>query len=154
MSCFNSCSLPVFLFTLESKSSCNLFHYDSPLAKVFSFNSLLKERQKSVMVWLLTPSLSLDAVVPSLSCVRLFVTLWTAACQASLSSLSPGVCSNSHPLSQWCSLTISSSGASLVAQMVKNQPAMQKTGIRSLHQEDPLKKGFASHSSILAWKIP
>ena len=36
-------------------------------------------------------------------------TPWTAACQASLSSLSPGLCSNSCPLSQWCYLTISSS---------------------------------------------
>ena len=40
--------------------------------------------------------------------LRLFVTLWTTACQASL-SLSPGVCSNLCPLSQWCYLTISSS---------------------------------------------
>ena len=44
--------------------------------------------------------------------------------------------------------------ASLVAQMVKNLPAKQKTGIQSLHQEDPLKKGMASHFSILAWKTP
>jgi len=38
--------------------------------------------------------------------------------------------------------------------MVKNLPAMQKTGIQSLGQEDPLKKGMAPHSSILAWEIP
>ena len=44
--------------------------------------------------------------------------------------------------------------ASLVAQMVKNLPAMQETWIRSLGQEDLLKKGMATHSSILAWKIP
>ena len=37
--------------------------------------------------------------------------------------------------------------------MVKNLPAMQKAGIRSLGQEDSLKKGMASHSSVLAWKI-
>ena len=37
--------------------------------------------------------------------------------------------------------------------MVKNLPAMQKTGIRSLGQEDSLKKGKASYSSVLAWKI-
>ena len=42
------------------------------------------------------------------------------------------------------------SGASLVAQMVKNLPAMQET----LGQEDPLEKGMAIHSSILVWKIP
>ena len=38
----------------------------------------------------------------------------------------------------------------LVAQMVKNLPAMQETGVRSLRWEDPLKKGKATHSSILA----
>ena len=44
--------------------------------------------------------------------------------------------------------------ASLVAQMVKNPPAMQETWIRSLGWEDPLEKGVATHFSILAWKIP
>ena len=44
------------------------------------------------------------------------------------------------------------SWASLVAQLVKNQPAMQETWVRSLVWEDPLEKGKAS--SILAWKIP
>ena len=44
--------------------------------------------------------------------------------------------------------------AGLVAQMVKNLPAMQKTRVRSLHQEDTLEKGTATHSSILAWRIP
>ena len=43
---------------------------------------------------------------------------------------------------------------SLVAQMVKNPPAMQKTWVQSLDQEDALKKGMAAHSSILAWRIP
>ena len=41
-------------------------------------------------------------------------------------------------------------GASLVAQMIKNLPAMQKTQVPSLGQEDSLKKGMATHSSILA----
>ena len=43
---------------------------------------------------------------------------------------------------------------SLVAQMVKNLPAMQETWIRSLGWEDPLKKEMATHSSIHAWRIP
>ena len=38
--------------------------------------------------------------------------------------------------------------------MVKNQPAMQRTPVRSLGQEDPLEKGMATHSSVLAWRIP
>ena len=41
----------------------------------------------------------------------------------------------------------------LVAQTVKNLPAMRETGLRSLWWEDPLKKGMATHSSILAWRI-
>ena len=45
-------------------------------------------------------------------------------------------------------------GASLVAQTVKNLPAMQETYIQSLGWEDPLKKGMATHSSILACGIP
>ena len=43
--------------------------------------------------------------------------------------------------------------ASLVAQTVKNLPAMQETWVQSLGQEDPLEKGMATHSSILAWRI-
>ena len=50
--------------------------------------------------------------------------------------------------------SLGSGGASLVAQMVKNLPAMQKTQVQSLGQEDPLQKGIATHSSILAWRIP
>ena len=45
-------------------------------------------------------------------------------------------------------------GASLVAQMVKNLPAMQETWVRSLGREDPLEKEVATHSSILAWRTP
>ena len=44
--------------------------------------------------------------------------------------------------------------ASLVAPMVKNLPTMQETGVQSLGWEDPLEKGRATHSSILAWRIP
>ena len=40
-----------------------------------------------------------------------------------------------------------------VAQMVKNLPAVQESWVRSLGQEDPLKKGMAMHFSILAWRI-
>ena len=44
--------------------------------------------------------------------------------------------------------------ASLVAQLVKNSPAMRETWVQSLGWEDPLEKGQAIHSSILAWRIP
>ena len=46
------------------------------------------------------------------------------------------------------------SRASLVAQLVKNLPAMREAWVRSLGWEDPLEKGMATHSSILAWTIP
>ena len=46
------------------------------------------------------------------------------------------------------------SWASLVAQLVKNLPAMQETWDQSLGWEDPLEKENATHSSILAWRVP
>ena len=45
-------------------------------------------------------------------------------------------------------------GVSLVIQIVKNLPALQETQVQSLGQEDSVKKGKATHSSILAWRIP
>ena len=45
-------------------------------------------------------------------------------------------------------------GASLVAQRLKRLPAMRETSVRSLGREDPLEKEMATHSSILAWRIP
>ena len=42
----------------------------------------------------------------------------------------------------------------MVAQMVKNVPALQETWFQSLDQENPLEKGMATHSSILDWEIP
>ena len=44
--------------------------------------------------------------------------------------------------------------ASLVAQLVKNPPAVQETLVRFLGQEDPLEKGMVTHSSFLAWRVP
>ena len=49
--------------------------------------------------------------------------------------------------------SVSSWAASLLAQRVKNLPAMQETWIWSLGQENPLEKGMATHTSILAWRI-
>ena len=51
-------------------------------------------------------------------------------------------------------VTMTAFGASLVAQMVKRLPAMQKTWVQSLGQEDPLEKKMANHSSIIVWEIP
>ena len=46
------------------------------------------------------------------------------------------------------------SWASLVAQLVKNEPTMQETWVQSLGWEHPLEKGKATQSSVLAWRIP
>ena len=48
----------------------------------------------------------------------------------------------------------SKNNENLVAQMIKNPPAVQETWIRSLVWEDPLEEGMATYSSILAWRIP
>ena len=61
-----------------------------------------------------------------------------------------GLVAQRHGASWWHSLT----GHSLVALLVKNPPAMQETQFRSLGWEDPLEKEMATHSSILAWRIP
>ena len=50
-------------------------------------------------------------------------------------------------------IAILTKGASLVAQLVRNLPVMQETQIQSLGWEDPLEKGMATHSRILAWRI-
>ena len=81
-------------------------------------------------------------VFQSWSHVWLFVTLWSAAGKASLLQC-PWVCLIHI---QWW--------ASLVAQMVKNLLVMQQTWVQSLAEEDPLEKEMATHSRILAWKIP
>ena len=54
----------------------------------------------------------------------------------------------------YATLGNSLSEVSLVAQVVKNLPAMQETRVGSLGQEDPFHKEMATHSSILAWRIP
>ena len=55
----------------------------------------------------------------------------------------------------WLPLTATSEAewASLVAQMIKNLPTMQNTWVPSLGREDPLEKGMATYSSIMAWRI-
>ena len=49
---------------------------------------------------------------------------------------------------------LSKNWASLVAQLVRNMPAMQETPVQFLGWEDPLEEGMATHSSTLAWRIP
>ena len=59
-------------------------------------------------------------------------------------------CTELSAVQQWLKV----SRVSLVAQMVKNPPVMQKNWVQSLGWDDPLEKGMATTSSILAWSIP
>jgi len=74
-----------------------------------------------------------------------------SACNAGDPSSIPG--SGRYP-GEGIGHTLQYAWASLVAQLVKNPPAMWETWVRSLGLEDPLEKGKATHSSILAWRIP
>ena len=73
------------------------------------------------------------------------------ACNAGDLSSIPG---SGRSAAEGISYPLQYSWASLVAQLVKNLPVMPETWVRSLGWEDPLEKGKATHSSILAWRIP
>ena len=74
-----------------------------------------------------------------------------SVCNAGDPSLIPG---SGRSAGEGTGYPLQCSWASLVAQLVKNPPAMWETWVRSLGWEDPLVKGKATHSSILAWRIP
>ena len=74
-----------------------------------------------------------------------------SACNAGDPGLIPGL--GKSP-GEGIGYTLKYSWAYLVAQMIKNPPAMRETWVRSLGWEEPLEEGMATHSSILAWRIP
>ena len=74
-----------------------------------------------------------------------------SACNAGDPSWIPG---SGRSVEEGLGCSLQYSWASLVAQLVKNQPAMRETWVQSLGWEDPLEKGKTTHSSILAWRIP
>ena len=74
-----------------------------------------------------------------------------SACDAGDPGLIPG---SGRSTGEGIGYPLQYSWASLVAQLVKNPPAVRETWVRSLGWEDPLEKGIATHSSILAWRIP
>ena len=74
-----------------------------------------------------------------------------SACSAEDPGLIPG--SGSSP-GEGLGYPLQCSWASVVVQMVENLPAMQETLVRSLGWEDPLEEGMATHSSVLAWRLP
>ena len=74
-----------------------------------------------------------------------------------MSSSNPGFLPSPHlqtPSHHGLKLQYVNWRTSLVAQIVNHLPAMQETWVLSLDQEDPLEKGMATHSNILAWRIP
>ena len=73
------------------------------------------------------------------------------ACSAGDPSSIPG---SGRSAGEGISCPLHYSWTSLVAQLVKNLPVMQETWVQFLGWEDPLEKGKATHSSILAWRIP
>ena len=74
-----------------------------------------------------------------------------STCNAGDHSLIPG---SGRPAGEGMGYPLQYSRASLVAQLVKNPHAMRETWVQFLGWEDPLQKGKATHSSILAWRIP
>ena len=74
-----------------------------------------------------------------------------SACNAGDPSLIPG---SGRSAGEGIGYPFQYSWASLVAQLVKNPPAIWETWVQYLDWEDPLEKGKATHSSILAWRIP
>ena len=74
-----------------------------------------------------------------------------SACNARDSGLIAG---SGSSLGEGIDYPLQYSWTSLVAQMVQNLPAIQKTWVLSLSWEDPLEEGMATHSSIFAWRIP
>ena len=74
-----------------------------------------------------------------------------SACNAEDPSSIPG---SGRPTREGIGYPLQYSGASLVAEMVKNLPAKRETWVQSLGWEDPLEEGIATYSNILAWRIP
>ena len=83
--------------------------------------------------------------------------VWYESSEKESNILNPGLSIHETMSVSWTAVTNYKFGglrASLVAQMVNNLPAMPETWVWSLIWEDPLEKGKATHSSILAWRIP
>ena len=74
-----------------------------------------------------------------------------SACNAGDPGSVPGL---GRPSGEGIGYPLQYSWASLMAQLVKNPSAMRETWVQSLGWEDPMEKGKATHSSILAWRIP
>ena len=135
-------------------------------ADVFLELSCFLDDQQISTVWSLVPlpfkiQLEHREVLGSHTAEAWLGEFWALLSQNSLKNHSPYISQMVRPLSlssvvspTSCAELTMQCWASLVAQMVKNLPAVQETWVWSLSQEDPLKNRMASHSIILAWGIP
>ena len=116
-----------------------------PLSHCLEFFTRAFLDQGSCRCWLVSRELSCEQGFPDHSVGK------ESACNAGDPSSIPG---SERPAGEGNGYPLRCSWASLVAQLVKNPPAMRETWVRSLGWEDPPEKGKATHSSVLAWRIP
>ena len=100
------------------------------------------------------PSLVAQLVKNCLQCRRPQFDSWVVKITWRRDRLPVQFLGGEDPLEKWIGYPLQYPWTSLVAQLVKNLPAMRKTWVWSLGWEDPLEKGTATHSSIPAWRIP
>ena len=118
-------------------------HSISELAGLCSIHQLASEQLHPLRLPLFC-CLSCHSTTPHFSLIKNPVTSHACCCF---------LCHFPRPVGLYFISLLLSFWASLVAQLVKNLPAMWETWVRSLGWEDPLEKGKATHSSILAWRI-
>ena len=109
-----------------------------------------KDGKYLLAVKTVTPNVYFLFVVQSLSCVRLFLTPWAAACQAPCPLLSPRACSNSCPLSQWCHPTILSSVTSF-SSCPQSFPASGSFPVSWLFASGGQNIGASTSTSVFQW---
>ena len=133
-----------YIFKTFSSCCYDLVH----LGSCPSFYSSCTELILLVKVFASTVAFALDAYF-----LEPYIVLYQFKYQVKY-QLEREICLTIKPKIIIYSSSITSLLASLVAQMVKCQPAMRETWVQSLGQEDTLEKEMATHSSTLAWKIP
>ena len=147
-----SCHL--FLISSASVRSLPFVLYQAHLCMKCSLVSLILLKRSLVFPILLFSSISLHWLLRKAFLIWLILSSWCClTCSSNFSSpLTRGLIRFS--LSLIILTKISYNSAFLVAQLVKNPPAMRETWVGSLDWEDPLEKGKATHSSIPAWRTP
>ena len=121
---------------------CYCVHSIPELAGLCSIHQPASERLHPLRLPLFC-CLSCHSTTPHFSPIKILVTSYACCCL---------FCHSPHPVGLYFRSLLLSFWASLVAQLVKKLPAVWETWVRSLSWDDPLEKGKANHSSILAWR--